>query len=80
MNEATGDPKSASARFVANVKVAELDVLFFDNAPHRPLESMLSGGDGSVVSWFGIAITFENGDDSFCFMNVESEVECLRCA
>ena len=42
--------------------------------------TLLGGGDGSVVTRFGVAVGFEDGDDSFCFMNVESEVECPRCA
>ena len=39
-------------------------------------EGVLGGGDGAVVSRFGIVARFEDDDDGFCFMNVESEVEC----
>ncbi len=45
--------------------------------PHNSFESVLGAGDGAVVSRLGITIRFEDGDDGLCFMNVESEVECL---
>ena len=80
LKESPGDPKSASARFVANVKIGEFAILALGDSTHRSLQSVLGGGDGTVVTRFGIAVTFENGDDSFCFMNVESDVERLRCA
>ena len=41
---------------------------------HSSYESVLGGGDGAVLPRFGIAFRFEDGDDGFCFMNVESEV------
>ena len=79
LKETSGDPKSASARFVANVEIREFAILVFGNLAYHLFKSVLCGGDGTVVARFGIAIAFEDGDDSFCFMNVESEVECLRC-
>ncbi len=27
----------------------------------------------------GFTMRFEDGDDGFCFMNIDSEVECLWC-
>ena len=79
MKEPPGDPKSTPARFVTNMKVGKFSLLGFGNASHRSFEGVLGGVDGAVMSWLGFAVTFENGDDSFCFMNVESEIECLRC-
>jgi hypothetical protein len=61
------------------MEIGELAVLSFGDLAHNSLKSMLCGGNGSVMAWFGIAITFKDGNDSFCFMDVESEVECLRC-
>ena len=45
---------------------------------HGAFEGVLGGGDGTVVSRLGIAmrLAFEDSDDGFCFMKVESEVEC----
>ena len=40
-------------------------------------EGVSSGGDGAIIPRLGIAVRFEDGNDGFCFMNVESEVECL---
>jgi len=80
LEEAPGDPKTTSARFVTDVKVREFTILAFSNATDGPFESVLGGGDGTVVPRFGIAITFEDRNDGFCFMDVESEVECLWCA
>jgi hypothetical protein len=79
LQEASRNPKFASARFVANVKVGELAVLFFDDASHRSFKGVLGSGNASVVAGFGITIRFEDCDDSFFFMDVESEVECMRC-
>ena len=39
---------------------------------HGSFEGVLSGGDGAVVPRLGIAIRFEDSDDGFCFMNIES--------
>jgi hypothetical protein len=48
----------------SNVKVAEMTVLIFCDASHGPLQGMLGGGDGSVVTRFGVAAGFEDGDDN----------------
>jgi hypothetical protein len=40
------------------------------------LQGMLAGGDAAVVAWFRVSIGFEDRDDGFFFMNVESEVGC----
>ena len=40
-------------------------------------QGVLGDGDGAVVPRLGIAFRFEDGNDGFFFMNVESEVECL---
>lgn len=80
LEEASGDPKPATAGFVADVEVGEWKVLIFGDAPYGSLEGVLGGGDGTVVARFGVAMRFEDGDDGLFFMNVESEVECLRCA
>ena len=79
LEKTTSDPESASARFVADVEVAEGAILTLGNAPHGSLQGMLGGGDGAVVAWLGLALRVEDCDDSFCFMHVESEVECLWC-
>lgn len=78
--KAPGDPETTSAGFVANVEVGQFSSLGFGNASHGAFEGVLGGADGAVVSRFGFSVGFENGDDSFCFMNIESEIECLRCA
>ena len=70
LKKATGDPEAAPACFVANIKVAEFEILFLGDPSHRPLQGMLGGGDGSVMPGLCIAIRFEDGDDSFCFMDV----------
>lgn len=80
LEETSRDPKSASAGFVANVEVGEFPILGFGDLAHDSLKSMLGGGNRSVVSGLGVPAKFEDGDDSFCFMDVESEVECARCA
>ncbi len=80
LKEAPSDPEPATARFVADVEIAELPVLVLGDAPHGPLQGVLGSGDGPVVTGFGFPICFEDGDDGFCFMDVESDVECLRCA
>lgn len=79
LEETSRDPKSASAGFVANVEVGEFPILGFGDLAHDSLKSMLGGGNRSVVSGLGVPAKFEDGDDSFCFMDVESEVKCLRC-
>ena len=79
LQESSGDPEAATAGFVADVKIGEWAVLFFGDAADGSLEGVLGGGDGSVVAGFCVAVTFEDGDDGLFFMNVESEVECLRC-
>jgi len=79
LEESPGDPKSAPARFVANLEVGEFAFLVLGDPPHGSFEGVLGGSDGTVMAWFGIALTFENGDDGFCFIYVESGVECLRC-
>ena len=80
LEKSPGDPKSASARFIANVEVGEFPVLLFGNTTYGALQGKLGSGDVAVVAGFGITVGFEDGDDSFCFMDVESEIECLRCA
>lgn len=79
LKETPGDPKAASTRFITNVEVAEFAVLILGDSPHRSFDGMLGGGDGAVVPGLGVTIIFKDGDDGFCFMNVESEVKSLRC-
>ena len=79
LKESPGNPEPAPTSFVADVEITELPVLVLCNFSHHFFQSMLGGGDGAVVTRFGITITFEDGDDSFCFMDVKSEVECLWC-
>ena len=61
------------------MEVPELEIPALGDAPHDPFQGVLGGGDGSVVLGFGLAVGFQGGDDGFCFMDVESDVECLRC-
>lgn len=79
LKEASSDPESATAGLVADVEIAKFPVLVLGDAAHGALQGVLGGGDSPVVSRFGVAIRFQDGDDGFCFMDVESEVECLRC-
>ena len=79
LKESPGNPEPASAGFVANVEVGELAVLAFSDAAHSSLQGVLGGGDAAVVTRLGITIGFEDGDDSFFFMDVESDVEFARC-
>ncbi len=79
LKEASGDPKSAPAGFIADMEIGEISVLGFGDLAHRSFQSVLGGGDGSVVTGLGVTVGFEDGDHSFCFMDVESEVKCLRC-
>ena len=78
--KSAGDPEAASAGLVADVEVGKLALLAFGNAAEGPLKTMLAGCDAAVVAGLGIAIRFEDGDDSFRFMDVEADVECARCA
>ena len=60
LEKSSGDPKSASACFVANVEVGEFAFLVLGDASHGAFKGVLGGGDGAVMAWFGIALTFEN--------------------
>jgi hypothetical protein len=72
-------PEPGSARFVADVKVGEFPSLLPGDAAHGTLKGMLAGGDTPVLAGLCLAIAFEDGDDRLFFMNVESQVEFLRC-
>ena len=43
---------------------------------HSSYESVLGGVDGAIVPRLSITMKFQDGDDGFCFMNIESEVGC----
>ena len=58
------------------MEVVEFALLALGDTAHDALQGVLGGGNASVMSRLGIAIRFEDGDDRFCFMNVESEVRC----
>ena len=77
--KASGDPETTAAGFVAYVEIGELALLVLGDAPHGPFKGVLGGFNRAVVAGLGIAVRFQDGDDSFFFMNVESEVECLWC-
>ena len=64
MKESSGNPKSATTRFVANMEIGELTVLGFGDLAHDSLKSVLCGGDGTVVTRLGVTIRFEDGDDN----------------
>ncbi len=80
MNQAPGDPEPAPAGFVADVEIREFAALIFGDAAYGTFEGMQRGGDRAVMAGFGVAIGFEDGNDGFCFMHVETDIECLRCA
>lgn len=79
LKETSGNPEAASAGFIADVEIGELEVMTFGNAANGSFESVLGSGNGAVMLGEGLAVGFEGGDDGFCFMDVESEVECLWC-
>ena len=77
LNEATGNPKPASAGFVANVEVRKGPVPTLGDPAHDPFEGMLRGADSSVMPGLGLAVGFENGDVSLGFMDVQSDIQCV---
>lgn len=79
LEKASRDPKPTAAGFVAHVEVGELALLAFGDAAHSALQGVNGSGDGPVMPRFGVAVGFEDGDDSFCFMDVKSQVQCLWC-
>jgi hypothetical protein len=64
---------------LAHVEVGELALLVFGDAAHGMPQGVNGCGDGPVMPRFGLAVGFEDGNDSLCFMDVESEVKSLRC-
>lgn len=79
LEEASGDPESASARLVADLEIRELAFLLLGDAADRPLQRVLGGGDAAVLAGLGVPVGLEQGDDGFFFMDVESDIEFLRC-
>lgn len=80
LKEASRNPKATATGFVADVEFGELPILSLGDASHGALEGMLRGGDVAVMPRFAFALRVEDGDGGFFFVNVESEVECARCA
>jgi hypothetical protein len=72
----SGDPEAAAAGLIADVKLAEFAPLGLGDPANDALQGVLAGGDAAVVAWFRVSIGFEDRDDRFFFMDVESEVEC----
>ena len=58
------------------MEIRESAVVAFGDPADGAFKGVLGGVDVAVVAWFGIALRFEDGDESFCFMHIESEVEC----
>lgn len=65
---------SHSVRFVADEEIREFAFLLPGDASDSSLDCVLGCPDASVVTGLCIAITFKDGDNSFCFMNIESDV------
>jgi hypothetical protein len=61
------------------VKVGEFAFLLLGDPAHGSFKGVLGGADRAVVAGFGFTVGFEDRNDSFCFMDVESEVEFPRC-
>ena len=61
-----------------DVEIGELAALGLCDAAKDPLLGVLRSDDTAVVGRFRVSMGIENGDDGFFFMDVESDVECLR--
>ena len=76
--EHAGDPHAATTGFVADGDGVERDMFSLGDAPDETIQSHLAGGDFSEVSDFTFGTRIGEGDGSFFFMNIESDVE-LGC-
>ena len=56
--------------------LAEFAPLGLGDPANDALQCVLAGGNAAVVAWFRASIRFEDRDDRFFFMDVESDVEC----
>jgi len=79
LEQAPSDPKSASTGLVADVKVAECELLGLADGPHGFFKSVLGGSKDAELLGIIVALGAEQSGHGLFFMYVESDVEFFRC-